>query len=494
MSGAASRWPVAVDLVVVGGGIAGSSLASLAARNGLSVLLVDRGDIGGGVSANSLKVIHGGLRYLQHLDIRRMRESIAARSLLLRIAPDLVVPRAFAMPLTRFGTRSRPALTLALALNEWISADRNRDVRADRQLPAARLIDRVDMAHLFPEVILPSGQRGGAVWYDAVAEDTERLTLAFALDARRHGAFLATHTNVTRLLTNATGCRGIALVDPCTGEQGEVTARHVAWAAGAPSAGAEQWPSVAAAAPARWVRAVNLVIDRPWPGPVGLAVPVRRRDGGWRNLFFVPWRSGVMVGTWYDPATSGLARPTVAESEIEEWLEDIQSAFGGGQLSRADVVSIHAGLLPASRSRPDEPSREVVLQSAGEHAWPSGFTLVQTVKYTTAPMVARRALVRIAAALDAPEPVAWWNEPLRDATRAAEPWTPASIRHAIENEEARNLEDIVFRRIGSGAFRSPARSEVEAIAAIAAPLFGWDAAATGRAVEACLRGSAETGR
>lgn len=486
----ATRWPANVDLAVVGGGIAGSCLASLAARNGLSVLLVDRGDIGGGVSANSLKVIHGGLRYLQHLDVRRMRESIAARSLLLRIAPDLVVPRAFAMPLTRFGARSRPALAVALALNEWISAGRNRDVRADRQLPSARLMDRAEMERTFPGISLPSNQRGGAVWYDAVAEDTERLTLAFALDARRHGAVLATHTDVTRLLTAATGCRGVALVDQHTGEQGEVTARHVAWAAGAPAAGAEGWPAVTAVAPARWVRAVNLVIDRPWPGTAGLAVPVRRRDGGWRNLFFVPWRSGVMVGTWYDPVTSGHARPTVAESEIEEWLEDVQGAFGGGTLTRADVATVHAGLLPASRSRPDEPSREVILQGPGERAWPSGFTLVQTVKYTTAPMVARRALVRIAAALDAPEPRMWWNEPLRDAVRAAEPWTPASIRHAIEEEAARTLEDVVYRRIGSGAFRCPARAEVEAIAAVAAPLFGWDADATGRAVEACLRESA----
>jgi len=490
VTGVASRWPATVDLVVVGGGITGSSLASLAARNGLSVLLVDRGDIGGGVSANSLKVIHGGLRYLQQLDIRRMRESISARSLLLRIAPDLVVPRAFAMPLGGFGTRSRPALALALALNEWISADRNRDLRTDRQLPPARLVDRSEMERLFPGIILPSGQRGGAVWYDAVAEDTERLTLAFALDARRHGATLATHTEVTRLLASSNGCAGVALSDRLTGARGEVAARHVAWAAGAPAAGTEAWPAVAAAAPTRWVRAVNLVIDRPWPGPTGLAIPVHRRDGGWRNLFFVPWRSGVMVGTWYDPVPSGSTGPAVTESDINGWLEDVHGAFGGGHLTRANVVTIHAGLLPASRSRPDEPSREVILHGPGERAWPTGFTLVQTVKYTTAPMVAKRAMVRIAASLNAPEPVAWWSEPLRDATRAAEPWTPASIRHAIEDEAARTLDDLVFRRIGCGAYRCPARTEVEAIAAIAAPVFGWDAVKAGHAVEACLEQSA----
>jgi glycerol-3-phosphate dehydrogenase len=492
MEGGATRWPASVDLAVVGGGITGSCLASLAARNGWSVLLIDRDDLGGGVSANSLKVIHGGLRYLQHLDIRRMRESITARSLLLRIAPELVVPRAFAMPLTRFGARSRPALALALALNERISADRNRDLRPDRKLPSARLVGRSDMERLFPGVVLPTGHCGGAVWYDAVAEDTERLTLAFALDARHHGAVVASHTDVTRLLITDEGCRGLAVADRLTGEQGTVTARHVAWAAGAPSAGAEVWPEITAVAPVRWVRAVNLVIDRPWPGPTGLAVPVRRRDGGWRNLFFVPWRSGVMVGTWYDPVPSGCAQPSVTEAEIDGWLEDVRGAFGGGILSRADVATIHAGLLPATRSRPDEPSREVIVHGPGERAWPSGFTLVQSVKYTTAPMVAKRALVRIAAALDAPEPAAWWHEPLRDALRAAEPWTPASIRHAIEAEAARTLEDIIFRRIGSGAFRCPSRPELEAIAAIAAPLFGWDAARAGHAVDACLRQRAIT--
>src|ERR1051326_1547228 len=116
----------AFDLLVIGGGILGASVARDAALRGLRVALVERGDWGGGTSSNSLRIIHGGLRYLQHLDLRRMRESIRERSMWLRIAPHLVEPPPVLVPTPGWGIRGKPALRAALAVNDVVAWDRNR--------------------------------------------------------------------------------------------------------------------------------------------------------------------------------------------------------------------------------------------------------------------------------------------------------------------------------------------------------------------------------
>src|SRR3954447_14684083 len=113
------------DVVVVGGGIHGACIAWDAALRGLRVALVERDDFGGATSANSLRIVHGGLRYLARGDLRRMRESIRERSAFLRIAPSLVEPLPVLVPTTGAGTRSRPAMGTAIALNDLLSLDRN---------------------------------------------------------------------------------------------------------------------------------------------------------------------------------------------------------------------------------------------------------------------------------------------------------------------------------------------------------------------------------
>ena len=130
------------DVLVVGGGIQGATIAWAAARRGLRTAVIDASDWGSGASANSLKIIHGGLRYLQHANLVRMRESIRARRRILQLAPDTVVPLACIMPGRGWGLRHPAALFAALAANAVLSADRNRGVRSDRVLPAGRLVSR----------------------------------------------------------------------------------------------------------------------------------------------------------------------------------------------------------------------------------------------------------------------------------------------------------------------------------------------------------------
>ena len=136
------------DVLIVGGGIHGVAAAWDAASRGLRVGLVEAEDFGSGTSWNSLKTIHGGLRYLQTIDLKRMRESIRERRALLRIAPALVRPLPFVVPTYGHGAKGREALALALLLNDAVSSDRNRDLPGDQHIPRGRLLSRREVLDL----------------------------------------------------------------------------------------------------------------------------------------------------------------------------------------------------------------------------------------------------------------------------------------------------------------------------------------------------------
>src|SRR5438093_3880452 len=130
------------DVLVVGGGIYGLTIAYDAAQRGLSVALIEADDFGSGASFNHLRTIHGGLRYLQSLDIARARESTRERRTLARIAPHAVQPLVFALPITRSLTRGKLAMRAGFLVDRVIAAGRNRDVSHPLKLPRGRVVSR----------------------------------------------------------------------------------------------------------------------------------------------------------------------------------------------------------------------------------------------------------------------------------------------------------------------------------------------------------------
>src|SRR5919206_1378584 len=162
------------DLAVVGGGIYGICAMRGAARRGLAACLVERDDFVAATSSNSLKILHGGLRYLQHGDLPRMRESIRERRLMLRFAPHLVRPLPFVLPTYGYGLRGKLILRAALALNDLIGSDRSAGVLPARQIPPGRVIGRDELRTLVPG-LEDSGLSGAAIWYDCLVANTERL-------------------------------------------------------------------------------------------------------------------------------------------------------------------------------------------------------------------------------------------------------------------------------------------------------------------------------
>src|SRR4051812_10402816 len=160
------------DLLIVGGGIYGLTIAYDAAQRGLSVALVERDDFGGGASFNHLRTIHGGLRYLQSLDLSRARESVRERRTVARIAPHAVRPLPFALPLYRSLTRGKLAMRAGFALDRLVSAGRNRGVPASHRLPGGRVVSRAHAVQRFPG-LRRQGLTGAAVFHDFVTTEPD---------------------------------------------------------------------------------------------------------------------------------------------------------------------------------------------------------------------------------------------------------------------------------------------------------------------------------
>lgn len=451
------------DVLVIGGGIQGATIAWAAARRNLRVALIEAADWGSGASANSLKIIHGGLRYLQHGNLVRMRESIRARRRLLQLAPETIVPLACIMPGRGWGLRHPAALLAALTANAMLSADRNRGTRPDRALPAGRLISRAQL-----EADVPCGlfrdETAGMVWYDAIANDIDRLTLAFVESAAASGAVTANYVRGRGLQKDGRTITGTSAGDALTGASFEIRARNVVCSAG---------PGTMTLAPgngaSRWVKAINLVLKKPLVQNYALAIESKCQyhdshaliQRGHRNFFIVPWQGGTLVGTLYvpyDPVKDPLA---ATAGEITEFVNQVNETGFFAPIRPEEIVRVHAGAQAAGGQAIEPATQTQVVHPA------PGLWVVQGVKYTTAletaDDVADRLAPRSRRPADEPLP---WREP---------PEQPAHlVEQAVSAEMAVRLEDVIMRRSRLGYFGLPDRATIEACAAAMARLLGWD--------------------
>ncbi|MBA3495840.1 MAG: FAD-dependent oxidoreductase [Gemmatimonadales bacterium] len=464
------------DVVVVGGGIHGACIAWDAALRGLRVALIERDDFGGATSANSLRIVHGGLRYLARGALRRMRESIQERSAFLRIAPSLVEPLPVLIPTRGAGTQSRPAMAAALALNDQLSLGRNRGLGPDHRLPRGRLLSIQECERLFPA--FPSeGTSGGALWHDARVRHPERLILAFVRGAVSRGAAAANYVRMERVTHEGGAVRGVAATDLLGGGPVEVRGRAVVIAAGpwtGQLVGGERSGHPQAFA-------LNLVVGRRLAeAAVGLRVANGADEdpiiGGGRFVFLVPQDDRTFLGTWYARAdgqdTGGLIqRGSVA------LLDEFRSACGAAALDEADVIGCQWGWLPLKsgreRGREDALAERPCVMGHGASDGIGGMFSVEGVKYTGARRVAEDVVDRVVSALGiAVDRCRTAHTPVdEDDVGAASASLHARVRHAVRDEMAVRLSDVVLRRIGSGL--PPAAEAVAAAARITGAELGW---------------------
>ena len=199
------------DLIIVGGGIYGATLALEAVFRGLKPLLLEKSDFGSATSFNSLRIVHGGLRYLQTLDLPRHFESVRERRWFLRQFPDHVQALPCLMPLYKRGIKRKSVFRAALLVNDALSARRNAGVDPGRRLPAGRVISRSEVISSFPGVD-QEGLEGAAVWWDAAVPDSQRVLMEILRWAAHYGADTANYVRVTSVSTSSGAVDGVVAV------------------------------------------------------------------------------------------------------------------------------------------------------------------------------------------------------------------------------------------------------------------------------------------
>jgi glycerol-3-phosphate dehydrogenase len=446
------------DLVIVGGGVYGIMLALEAARRHLRPVLIERGDFGQATSWNSLRIVHGGFRYLQTLDLHRFRESVEERRWFLRNFPDLVRPLRCLMPLYGDGLKRPPVLRAALALNDALSRRRNRGVRADRVLPASEVLDAERMVEEFP-LVDRTGLRGGAVWWDAVMTNSQRLLLEALRWACSYGAVALNYVEAGRLLVRQGRVVGLRAVDRESGAPVELLAPVVVNCAG-------PWSREVAERLDRDVPALfqpslafNVFLDR---APLAeSAVAVTPRASGARTYFMHPWKGRVLAGTFHAPWTGSVREAGPTPEQLAAFLADLNEAVPDWGLEEHDVLRVHAGLLPAAAPGTDRLAVRETILDHGRAGGPAGLYSVSGVKFTTARRVAEKTLRTIHPGLSRdPEVLAGTERPLAvlppdfeafDHLRRREPAEAAALVARLAREEAVvRVEDLMYRRTDWG--------------------------------------------
>jgi len=392
------------DLLVIGGGVYGLCTAWDAALRGLSVALLEKGDFGAATSSATHKIIHGGLRYLQHADVRRMRESIRERLLMMRLAPHLVHPMPFVVPAYGHLLRGKEVLAVAMAITDLIGFDRNRLDDPAKRIPNGRVIGRKECLEILPDID-PKGLTGAAVYYDAQMVNSDRLTLSFALSANEAGADLANYVEVTGLSTRNGRVTSVAAKDLHTGETFDVRGRMVANTTG-------PWSDVVVAylrgaSPDRRVlRSKGIQIVAPlYNADYAFAVEGTQRDPdavisrGNRLYFITPWRGRSLIGTTdtvYEGDPDDFA---ITERDVAEFIDEINAAYPAAKLTRDQVPYWFGGMRPVGEKNIDptvsRTARKFEIIDHARHDGVANFISVVGVKYTTARGVAEQAVDRI---------------------------------------------------------------------------------------------------
>lgn len=352
------------DVLVVGGGIFGACAAYEAASRGLRVGLVERADFSGATTANCYKVAHGGIRYLQHGDIGRIRESSRERSAWLRTAPHLVKPLPILIPTYGRAMKGKAVLRLGFKAYEWLTADRNRGIAdPSRRIPAAHPLSRAETLDRFPG-LPPDGLTGGVVFCDGQMYSPPRLALAYLRSAAEAGATLLNYAEAVGLDVEEGRVRGVVVRDRV--EQRRVTLRAaVVLNAAGPWAGRLLDDALGLdLGPERPVfsRDVGLVTRRKLRGDLGLACPTVTRDAeaivdrGGRHLFILPWRDYTLVGVWHGVWSGSPDRIAVEPEELNEYVAEANRAYPGLDLHPRDVVMVNTGLILYGAE--DESTRE----------------------------------------------------------------------------------------------------------------------------------------
>ena len=509
------------DVIVIGAGINGAGIAREAARRNLRVLLLDKGDIASGTSAWSTRLIHGGLRYLEHGEINLVRESLREREQLLRAAPHLVRPLPMLVPVYAGGRRSLGAIRAGMLAYDLLSFDKS--------LGRHRILSRAETLRRAPG-LQAEGLRGAALYFDAQVEYAERLVLENVLSARSCGASVLTYARVERGLVEDGAMRGVAFVDLIDGggQQHQAFASVVLNVAGPwVDEVVAQVPSSSAARLVGGTKGSHFVIAN-FPGAPREALYAEAATDR-RPFFIIPWNKLYLIGTTDTRYAGDLDQVVANEDEIEYLLREANRLIPAAGLTRDSVLYTYSGVRPLAFQADGAAGRITRRHFLHDHA-PAleGFVSVVGGKLTTYRSLAEQAVDLVCKKLrrrvESPDSTAFVNLPgappcgsdmakfgahfaansplpavtnarllrvygvraaevldvCREHSRLCEPLiaggeaVAAEIVFSFRHEMAETLTDCLLRRTMLGLNSTCGLDVVEPAARVAQDFLGWD--------------------
>jgi glycerol-3-phosphate dehydrogenase len=535
------------EVVVIGGGITGAGVALDAASRGYSVALLERGDYAVGTSSRSSKMIHGGLRYLQNLDLGLVREALLERQLMVQLAPHLVYPTPFVVPSF---SEERLDRKLGIGLNMYDVMATTRVGRSRREMRSSkdedqdfywspdrhRTIEREELLEMVP-ALEPRDPNDAYLFYDCQTDDV-RLVLTVLGEAERYGAVMLNGADVTEVLSANGRASGVAVMEAESGERFEVEADNVINATGvfADSIRPEEIAEEEDVPRIKPSRGTHLLIDRAdlSTGSAACIVPA----GEERAIFALPWYGRTLVGTTDNDYEGDIEHPHPSSEDIA-YLLDAINGFFGVELGDSDLVGAYAGVRPLLST--GDPKKSVDISRRAElYETSSGMLTITGGKLTTWRRMAKQTVDRLVEReardapchtaeiplgmearqedLDAPDSigeevlsqlafryghaaravldVAASDPQLGEPIVEGRPDLLAEAVIAARHEQARTVADVLLRRTRLGLLAAPRLRDGSTVRAVAAAMgseLGWSKRKVRAEAEAWPEAAAEAG-
>ncbi|OGU40252.1 MAG: hypothetical protein A2315_09060 [Ignavibacteria bacterium RIFOXYB2_FULL_35_12] len=463
------------DLIIIGGGIYGACLLLTASQAGKKALLLEKDDFGAATSFNNLRTVHGGLRYLQSLDLKRIFESVSERRWFFRNFPDLVKPLPCLMPLYGRGVYRPSIFRFALLLNDLFSSNRNDGVVSDKKLPNGKIVSKIEVMEIYPQVD-GKNLKGGAVWYDGAMPDSQKVLIEIVKWGCDLDGSALNYTEATDLLIKEGKVTGVRAVDKTNNKVYEFNATKVINSAG-------PWCRMLAAKfdkdyPALFKDsfAWNVLFNRPALSSYALAITPKNH--GARTYFIHQWKGLLFAGTVHSPWKDASRIPIPDSSSVSNFIGELNSSIKNLNLEQSDVLQIFPGLLPAKEEGSEKLAVREVIIDHGENGGPKGFFSISGVKFTTARLVAEKTIKKI------------FREEIKSSSRDGRKpsnskelgifdnqWVPKepngwenTLKNIIQNESVVHLDDLMIRRTTLGDDPARALENSQKICA----LFNWN--------------------
>jgi glycerol-3-phosphate dehydrogenase len=379
-------------VVVIGGGINGVAVARECARAGKRTLLVEQNDFASGVTSRSTRIIHGGLRYLEHGELDLVRESVRERERLLHERSHLVQPVQFLFLLNENSQRSAMKVRAGLWLYQRLAKKKTKDMS---EMEMARVQRALDAGHQWLMLNFE----------DAQCEFPERLVAEWMIEAVEAGAVVRNHCEVLAVDIGQGRARGVLLRDRTTGKDQRVDAGWIINCAGPWADRICQRSTVRTTKPMLGgVRGSHIVLPR-FSGAPTAALYTEAADS--RPVFVLPWNEQILVGTTEVPDTSDPARTAPTQPEVDYLLKTATGLFPKAKITAHDIKYAFAGIRPLPNSPGNKPSAVTRRHFLHDHTDEGAMRMISVIggKLTTAASLAREVARKVGIAVEEPKAV-----------------------------------------------------------------------------------------